>query len=430
MGWFGASAVESPLPLPHEPAGLLVPVLAGGSQPGVLLILLDGEVQAERLAQLIEAHLGQPFGPPLDVLVTRAGEVAFRSSPDLTEAEMARADVVAPLGGAQELQLESQGEDERQVTVTRGHEGLAVVEVANVRGAPDGGSPVDFHRTLVAAPWEIRVRHRAGSIEAAVGSMRRRNLATSLSILSVLGVAAGLLLVAAQRARRLARQQMEFVAGITHELRTPLTVIRSAAENLLDGVVREPEQAQRYGRILHDEGKRLEDLVEQALALGGARSQRHPEPEPVDLHDLLPAALQRWRTAHGEDAPSVELTLPAEVPVVTAHRIGLEQVLTNLLANAVKYGGPPIGVQVTTQANDRVDVTVWDRGAGIPAAERPHLFDPFFRGREARALQVPGSGLGLSVVKSTVDGWGGRVSVRSEPGQGSAFTLHLPVAQS
>ncbi len=282
---------------------------------------------------------------------------------------------------------------------------------------------------IVSSPWEVRAQHSAGSIAVAVRSGRIRNMVMGLGILGVLAIAAVLLLIADRRAQNLAQQQREFVAGVTHELRTPLTVIRSAAENTRDGVVENSTQIRRYGKLIHDEGLRLSELVEQALVLAGARSaQKTPLPCSIALADFLPDVLERCRVAAGPATLSIDLQIPQDTPPVLADPRSLERALSNLLGNAFKYSGdaPVVGVRVDSRDPHHVDVTVWDQGPGIPEKEQRRLFEPFYRGRFARESQLEGSGLGLSVVQQTVEAFGGSVSVESESGSGSAFTLHLP----
>ena len=282
-------------------------------------------------------------------------------------------------------------------------------------------------------PWRLLVRHQAGSIEAAIASTRRGSLAISFGILLVLGLATGLLFVSARRARRLAEQQMAFVAGVTHELRTPLAVIRSAAENLADGIITDPEQARRYGALIHSEGRRLSEIVEQALALAGAQSNHTTlEKHPAAVAPLVEQALARCRPTLDEHHATVTLSIADDLPEVHTDARALEAALCNLITNACKYGGAEgrIGLDVRQAANGQtaeIQITVRDRGPGIPTDELPHLFEPFFRGRAARQAQIRGSGLGLSLVKNTVEAHGGRISVENAPGQGSAFTIHLPV---
>ena len=120
--------------------------------------------------------------------------------------------------------------------------------------------------------WEVRARHRSGSLETIVARSRRRNLAISLGVLGLLAASLVLALAAAQRQQRLARQQMEFVAAVSHELRTPLAVICSAGENLADGVVADGAQVKRYGALIQTEGRRLGDMVERVMEFAGISS--------------------------------------------------------------------------------------------------------------------------------------------------------------
>src|SRR5207249_9855818 len=124
--------------------------------------------------------------------------------------------------------------------------------------------------------WIVRARYRGGSLETIVARSRRRNLAISGGVLELLGAAFALVMAAAQRQRRLARQQMEFVASVSHELRTPLAVICSAGENLADGVVADATQVRRYGSLVETEGRRLAAMVERVLDFAGIASGPPP----------------------------------------------------------------------------------------------------------------------------------------------------------
>lgn len=427
----GAHAVS----FPADPPGLVIPVPDpdAGGLPHLLLVLFDVErFERDLLAPLVEEHLGQPFGPPVDVLIARAGggAPAYRSRPSLTAADMVNVDACERVGGTIEVSTNTSAGASAMVTrldngtveTTREETRLGIAP------GPATAAPLDF--AIDSPAWEIRARHSAGSVAAAAQAARHRNLALGLGTLAVLTVAVVLLLIGARRARTLARRQVEFVAGITHELRTPLAVIRSAAENLRDGIVDGGAQARQYGQMIHDEGRRLGDLVEQALAFAGAR--RSPDPVPTERIDLAPflrGIIERCRAA-ANGRPAVELEIAPEIPTVFADPRALELAIANLLGNADKYGGEncPVGIRVSAPDRARVDVTVWDRGPGIPEAEQPRLFEPFFRGRQALGSQLPGSGLGLAVAQRIAEGLGGSITVESTPGAGSAFTLHLPAA--
>lgn len=442
-GELAQAPARAPLAVPAEPPGLLVPLLAFGPQFAgrtqyALLLLEPESLERRLLSRLVEQHLGQAFGPPVQVVITHGGRVRFRSEPGLSAADLARPDACRRLEQGR-LEIDSGDGDGAGMFLSSrsGAENVAVVELelpGSSRGAASPASAAAPRergalRTLLELPaWELRARHAAGSIPAAVAAVRRRNLWLGFGVLGVLFVTTCLLFGASRRARRLARSQMEFVAGVTHELRTPLTVIRSAAENLKDNVVVGPEQVGRYGHLIHDEALRLSGLVEQALALAGAGSaQARVERQAVDLGELLARVVRR--TGAGKDAP-IELDVPADAPAVLADPRALEQVLDNLLGNALKYAGEGtrIGVRVRSQGEGDVQVAVWDEGPGIPRSEQRRVFEPFFRGKSARDSQAPGSGLGLCVVRRVVEAQGGAVSVLSEPGAGSSFTLRLPRA--
>src|SRR5262249_48650953 len=146
---------------------------------------------------------------------------------------------------------------------------------------------------------------------------------------------------ATQRAQRLARQQLDFVAAVSHELNTPLTAIRSAGENLADGVVAQPEQVRRYGTLIAQEGRRLSAMVVQVLDFAGIQSGRQPYVlEPTEVPPLLAAALDDCRTLLAERKARVECDVTAGLPAVLADAAALRRALRNLIENAAKYGGP------------------------------------------------------------------------------------------
>jgi signal transduction histidine kinase len=278
--------------------------------------------------------------------------------------------------------------------------------------------------------WRVHVLHRAGSLEAAVERARTRNLVVSFGVLLLLGVSMGMVLVSTGRARRLAAQQMEFVAGVSHELRTPLAVIRSAGENLADGIVAEPKQVQKYGDVIASEGRRLTQMVEQIMDFAGFESGRATlDVRPAEVGSVIEEALRTAAPHLREHGASLDHEAPATLPLVLVDPAAVSRSLQNLIVNALKYGGMPPQVSLAASAAPgEVRITVSDNGEGISARDLPHIFEPFYRGRDATSRQIHGSGLGLSLVKRIMDEIGGAVSVKTESGKGSAFTLHLPLA--
>jgi signal transduction histidine kinase len=278
--------------------------------------------------------------------------------------------------------------------------------------------------------WRLVLKHPSGSLEVAVNSARRRNLIVSSSVLALLGISVGFLVVTTRRAQELARQQMEFVAAVSHELRTPLAVIRSAADNLAEGVVHDEAQVRRYGELVRGEGRRLTEMVEQILELAGIHSgQRSFALRPVALDPLLQEIMRAASTLLDQAHIDVEYDVPEGLPPALGDERALRRVFQNLVSNAIKYGaqGRWIGLSARTSGRQIV-VSVADRGVGIPAAEQVRIFEPFYRAPAAISAQIQGAGLGLSLVQRIVEAHGGRITVRSTEGSGSEFTVHLPAA--
>jgi len=281
--------------------------------------------------------------------------------------------------------------------------------------------------------WNLLVKHKAGSLEAAVSTARNRSLALSLGVLALLGGAVAMIVVSTRRAQTLAEQQMEFVAGVSHELRTPLAVIRAAGENLADDVVHDADKTRQYGELISREGRRLSNMVERVLLFAKMRSGNLQfERLPVDLPAIIDDAIasnQAWATEH---SVAVAREIPDSLPSIQGDPAALSSVMQNLISNALKYSrrGGTVTVQaraVKSDTEDAVQIAIHDQGDGIPGHEIPHLFEPFFRGKRARATQIQGSGLGLSLVKQVVEGHGGSIEVVSTMGAGSTFLVHLPL---
>ena len=287
-----------------------------------------------------------------------------------------------------------------------------------------------------AGGWQLRLAHRSGSLEAAVQRLRTRNLAVSSTILGLLVISLGFVLVSTRRARRLASQQVEFVASVSHELRTPLSVIRSAGENLADGVVDAPDQVRRYGALVAEEGRKLGAMVDQVMEYAGMQSdQPRWQMAPVDLRAMVEeAAAGARRLPEARDA-TIDVEVEDGLPPLEGDRAALVRAVQNLVENALKYGQarrdsttdsrqPWVGVRLFA-AEGSVAIEVSDRGAGIEAGERRKIFEPFVRGRAAAARHVPGNGLGLSIVRRVAEGHGGTVDVSTNADGGASFTIVL-----
>ena len=234
-----------------------------------------------------------------------------------------------------------------------------------------------------------------------------------------------------QMARSLARQESlrrNLMADIAHELRTPLSVIRSDLEALLDGVYQPTPDA--LGS-LHEETLLLSRLVDDLRALAQAEAgQLRLEPRPVDLGGLLRGAIASF-AAHAEaQDQALSLDLAPHLPLVNADPQRVQQVLANLISNALRHaagvrqerGGGHVVVSAR-QRGGEAQVTVADDGPGIRPEDLRHVFDRFWRGDGAR---TGGSGLGLAIARELVLAHGGRIWVESEPGWGASFFFTLP----
>jgi len=229
--------------------------------------------------------------------------------------------------------------------------------------------------------------------------------------------------------RQTERLRREITANVSHELRTPLTSIKGFAETLLDGAMREEETARRFLSIINSETDRLVKLVDDLLDLSLLESKRVTlDPKPVDVGGLVTHTVDKLRPI----AAHSQLTLVQSAPpgiVVFADADRLEQVLTNLVDNALKYTPPGGRVEVQVAAvNGEVEVVVNDTGKGIRPEDLPHVFERFYRSDRSRTRGSGGTGLGLAIAKHIVEAHGGRISVSSRPNEGTTFTVTIPMS--
>ena len=421
---------------------LLIPVPArtSGGRPGppttLIVSSLDVSVlEREMLPALIERHFGavSPGGePPYRVSVTDVSGPAPRQIfPEPAgapgHASTTPSDAADIEFGAMRMRPFPERRDDRDRPGFRPNDRddrrpfpageRARRERATARDRTDGA-------------WLVRITHRRGSLEAATDMARRRNLYVSSGALFLIGVAFALVLVSARRARALAAQQVDFVAGVSHELNTPLQAIRSAGENLRAGIVREPADVRGYGELIDREGRRLLRLVEQVLQWAGIGRRPTPAPtEQLDAGALLHTVIAESNWFLEEHGVELHLSGLDDLPAIQGDRDALNLAFANVLHNAAKYGADEDGsVRVRVEAGSdggRLTVRVTDYGRGIPAAERQRIFEPFVRGRRATEGTIPGSGLGLSLARKTIEGHGGSITVDSEPGR-TAFSVSLP----
>jgi signal transduction histidine kinase len=230
------------------------------------------------------------------------------------------------------------------------------------------------------------------------------------------------------RLERVERVRKDFVANVSHELRTPLTAIRGYAETLLDGALEDEQNNRRFLEIIKAHTIRLNNIASDLLILSELESgSGASEAEPVSVRAALETAL---RTVEAQArVQNVRVTCgKIENFDVSGHRLRLEQALVNLIDNAVKFNKPEGEVRI--ESGRGPDGTGWisisDTGVGIPSGDLSRIFERFYRVDKARSREVGGTGLGLSIVKHVVERMSGTITVESEVGVGSKFTLTLP----
>jgi len=279
--------------------------------------------------------------------------------------------------------------------------------------------------------------NEATSGEIEVGGLSPKRLLVHASPLPAAdregaGQAVGLLAVFVDvtEIRRLELLRKDFVANVSHELRTPVTAVRSAVETLRHTLERDPAASARFVDMIDRNAQRLGSLVEDLLDLSRIESQEYkPALESLPLRPAAEQVVALLRAKLEEKRQSLSVEIPAEGFLLRADRRALEQVLTNLIDNAVKYC--PVGSAITLRArvvDDRARVEVVDTGPGIEPRHQPRLFERFYRVDGGRSRDMGGTGLGLSIVKHLVEAMSGAVGVESAPGRGSLFWFTLPLA--
>jgi len=280
------------------------------------------------------------------------------------------------------------------------------------------------------AVWRVRTGYGAQSVASLARARTRGSRILLLSLALV--VVAGVLFAARMAIQevRLAEARSNFVANVSHDLKTPLALIQLFAETLHLGRARSADKAREYYAIINTEARKLSSLINNVLDFSRIESGfRMYRLEPVNLGEVV------QRIVHGFDAQfahhrfQVSFEVSPSLPTVLADAEAVELAVSNLLSNAMKYSGEARDIDVAVRGRPRtVDVSVRDRGIGIPKRLHRKIFRKFFRIDVEGGPGTPrGCGLGLAIVDQVMKAHGGRAIVESEPGRGSTFILSFPV---
>ncbi|HHW48818.1 MAG TPA: cell wall metabolism sensor histidine kinase WalK [Clostridiaceae bacterium] len=230
---------------------------------------------------------------------------------------------------------------------------------------------------------------------------------------------------------KLENMRKEFVANVSHELRTPLTSIKSYAETLMDGALEDRETTEKFLGVINTEADRMTRLVKDLLQLSRLDNlQMRWNMQDISIVDLVRGSVEKMALEAKNKGQQLEFYVIGDIPLVRADYDGIEQVVLNVLSNAIKY--TPENGKITVYVSriyNEVQIKVVDTGIGIPKEDIPRVFERFYRVDKARSREMGGTGLGLSIAKEIIEAHSGSVAIKSEPGKGTEVILKLPVPE-
>jgi signal transduction histidine kinase len=272
----------------------------------------------------------------------------------------------------------------------------------------------------------LLVAFREGPVGRGVNRWKRSAMALLVVLDLLLGIGLWLVYSTTRHQMRLAELKSDVVATVSHEFKAPLALLQAAAETLSGGRTLPNDKRDRYTSIIERETRRLAALVDNVLSVSRIEAGRKFDFAPTDLAAVVDAALSLYRVRLEDEGFELQLELPRDLPPVAADAGALQEALSNLIDNALKYGGERRFLRVALRdGGSAVTVSVTDKGVGVPAADREKIFERFYRGRRASS-EAKGAGLGLSVAHAILRAHGGLIQVESLPDEGSTCTLVLP----
>jgi len=230
--------------------------------------------------------------------------------------------------------------------------------------------------------------------------------------------------------RQLEELRRDFLANVSHELRTPLTSIQGFVEAMMDGVIGDEELKKKYLEVIHRETLRLSRLIHDLLDLSLMESKKIEwEVNPLSLPQMIDQVLLKLMPQIEDKKIQIKKDFPSQLPLVLGNMDRIEQVLINLLSNALLFSPPESTVEIKVWEEEKeVAVSIKDQGEGIPEKDIPHLFERFYRVEKSRSREKGGTGLGLAIAKQIIENHGGTIKVESQLQEGTVFTFTLPIA--
>jgi signal transduction histidine kinase len=296
-------------------------------------------------------------------------------------------------------------------------------------GPPQNGYLLDTSLDRPFSNWHAAVGLKNTNLDALARNSFLHSAGATLLVLLFLVGGIALMLRATDREARLAQAKSNFVANVSHELKTPLSLLSLFSEILELGRVNSEEKKMEYYRIMRHESLRLNKMIDNVLDFSkieaGKKTYNFAH---HDMSVVIESVLSSYRYQILNSGFDIQTNIQRDLPPILIDREAMAQAISNLVDNAIKYSGEvkQLSIKTETLASD-LSIEISDQGIGIPRAEQAKVFEKFYRVGNGLVHDVKGSGLGLSLVKHIVEAHQGTISVDSDVGKGSHFTILLPL---
>ena len=296
-------------------------------------------------------------------------------------------------------------------------------------GTPQSGNLLESNFGRPFSSWKAKVGLKNTNLDDFARNSFLHSAGATVLVLLVLLCGIALTIRATDREARLAQAKSDFVANVSHELKTPLSLLSLFSEILELGRVKNEEKRIEYYRIIRHESRRLNKTIDNILDFSKIEAGRKTYNfVHSDLTEVIENVLSSYRYQIVNSGFEVQTNTQPDLPPVLIDRDAMAQAVSNLLDNAIKYSREVKQLSITTKSlGSNVSVEIADHGIGIPRAEQARIFEKFYRVGNGLVHDVKGSGLGLSLVKHIIEAHKGTISVESDAGKGSRFTILLPV---
>ncbi len=323
--------------------------------------------------------------------------------------------------------LQTIAKDQFIISVNRKSSGARVYSTLSGDTVRSSGLAKDL---WIFPDYSLGIRTQGASLQELVRQRTRTNLYLLLGLDAILIIAVALAFRNIKREVQLAQNKADFVSNVSHEIRTPLALISMFAETLELDRVKSEEKKHEYYSIINKETQRLTGIVNKILNFSQTEANKKPlQPKPVGLSTQINEVLKTYDFHLKNKGFQYTLEIPGEVKVL-ADSEALTEIIVNLLENAIKYSPDRKEITITTGTDNQMGwMAIEDYGIGISKSDQKHIFDKFYRVSSGNLAKSPGTGLGLSLVKQLVEKLNGKISVTSEVGKGSKFTVCFPLAK-